>query len=469
VLRVGLLLAAAAAISVLLIPASGSARSEAAPSNVTEPQISGNPAPGQLLTATTGTWTNDPTSFAYQWLRCPADGGAGDGSNCATIAGATSGGYVVSQDDVGFTLRVKVTAANGDGNGSATSNATAVVGASGSGAPVNTAEPQISGSAIQGQTLTGTTGTWTNNPTSFAYQWLRCPQSGGQGDGSDCSAEANGSNSTYVLASTDVNFRIRLRVTASNTSGNSSAASNPTAIVQAASTAPINTSPPVISGSAVVGQTLTAAPGKWSGSGPITYAYQWLRCDRNGATCGDVAKATTFGHVVQPSELGATLRVRVTATNGGGSTQSISAPTAVVTGGTTPTPTSGCTGGGGSVSVASLSAPSRLTIDRQQVSPTFVSPQTPQIVVRYHVVDTCGRSVAGALVYATALPYNQVKATEQMTGADGWAELRMNTLSGFPVSPKQRLLAMFVRARKPGENLLGGISTRRLFSIRVTH
>ena len=57
-------------------------------------------------------------------------------------------------------------------------------------------------------------------------------------------------------------------------------------------TAPSNTSPPLISGAAQVGQLLTASPGSWSGTAPIAYAYQWRRCDGAGAGCVDIVGAT---------------------------------------------------------------------------------------------------------------------------------------------------------------------------------
>jgi len=78
--------------------------------------------------------------------------------------------------------------------------------------------------------------------------------------------------------------------------------------------------------------------------------------------------------------------------------------------------------------------------------------------------------VQGALVYVTAVPYAQFAIpNEQTTGSDGWATLQFTAQSGYPVSTKQQLLVMFVRARKNGENLLGGISPRRLISFRVSH
>jgi hypothetical protein len=76
--------------------------------------------------------------------------------------------------------------------------------------------------------------------------------------------------------------------------------------------------------------------------------------------------------------------------------------------------------------------------------------------------------VQDALVYATAVPFNQLKIpAEQTTNNDGWAELDFRMLAGSPVSSKQQLIAIFTRARKSGENTLAGIPTRRLFSVRV--
>jgi acid phosphatase type 7 len=96
-----------------------------------------------------------------------------------------------------------------------------------------------------------------------------------------------------------------------------------------AAEAPTNTSAPTISGSEQVGQTLTAAPGSWSGTQPISYAYQWRRCDAGGDVCTDIAQETAPTHGVVALDVGATLRVLVTASNSGGPATTASAATSV--------------------------------------------------------------------------------------------------------------------------------------------
>ena len=97
--------------------------------------------------------------------------------------------------------------------------------------PVNTGLPVISGQAQQGQTLTVSNGNWSNSPTSFAYQWLRC-DSGGAG----CTSLGSATQAAYVVAAADVGATLRATVAATNTGGTSSATANPTGVVTAAPT-----------------------------------------------------------------------------------------------------------------------------------------------------------------------------------------------------------------------------------------
>ncbi len=192
--------------------------------------------------------------------------------------------------------------------------------------PVNTAPPAISGTPKVGQTLAASNGTWSNTPTSFAYQWLRCNSSG-----NSCVTVANGTLKTYTLVGADAGHTMRVRVTATNADGSTSSESAQTAVVAAATTtpAPKNTAVPTISGTAKVGETLSAAPGSWSGS-PTSYAYQWQRCDADVAACTDVAGASGSTYAVPAASLGYRLRVVVVAKNVGGSTSATSEITTVV-------------------------------------------------------------------------------------------------------------------------------------------
>jgi hypothetical protein len=201
--------------------------------------------------------------------------------------------------------------------------------------PTSTALPTISGSAVVGQKLTASTGSWSGGVTSYAYQWLRC-----DGSGSNCSALSGALSSSYVPVAGDVGLRLRVSVIASNKGGSSVATSNPTSAVAATlvGTAPVNTALPTISGSAVVSQTLTGSTGTWSWA-PTSYMYQWRRCDSAGANCANISGATANSYALQSADAGATLRVVVTATNTAGSTSATSAQTSVVaTAPTTPPP-----------------------------------------------------------------------------------------------------------------------------------
>ena len=227
----------------------------------------------------------------------------------------------------------------------------------------------------------------------------------------------------------------------------------------------MNQSPPSISGTPEEGKTLTTTNGTWGGTAPITYSYSWRRCDANGGSCSAISGANQRSYVLKRVDVGNTVRSRVTARNSDGSTPAVSVPTAVVRVATAPAPT-GCNGNA-PIPIANVSLPERLLIDGQAISPGVVGRSTTTISMRFRV--TCkGKPVQGALLYADVVPFNQFSTpAEQPTGADGFATLTMNRAAGYPASNNQQLLTVFARARKAGEDILGGVSTRRLVSFPV--
>jgi Concanavalin A-like lectin/glucanases superfamily/NHL repeat len=313
----------------------GSASSASAPSetiveppaSLSPPMVSGAPVEGVELAAEPGEWER-AVSYSYEWQRCNAFG-----EECADTELFWEETYTATEEDIGHTLRVIVTAYNGAGAASATSAATAVV--TGSTAPVNVSAPTITGSAEGGHTLTSSSGEWSGAPApSYTYQWEHCNATGGE-----CDEIAGATNSTYTLQDGDVSGSVRVLVTAANIAGSASTAS--VASPRIAPVGPVNGSLPSISGSATEGQTLSASPGEWSGAPAPSYTYQWKRCNSSGEACSDIAGATGAAYQLGAVDAGHTLRVRVVATNAATSATASSSATAPVesTGATAPSNT----------------------------------------------------------------------------------------------------------------------------------
>lgn len=231
--------------------------------------------------------------------------------------------------------------------------------------------------------------------------------------------------------------------------------------------APQNTTPPAISGTPEEGSTLSGTRGQWTGS-PTDFNYFWLRCDKTGGSCATINGAGgSRSYKLTTADVGNTLRFRVRATNGSGSTNATSVPTAVIQKAAAPRP-SGCPSGGNPDQVSQMSLPAKLIVDQFEPQPSVLSGNTQSFVLRVHVTSTCGGPVQGALVYGTPTPFNQFGETQSNSGSDGWASLTFNRQANFPVNGKQQILAMFLRASKPGENVLTGITGYRLVNVPVS-
>jgi hypothetical protein len=181
------------------------------------PVVSGSFAVGQTVSCSTGTWTNAPTSYAYQWY-----------ANGAPLTGETAATHTIGLGETGEQLTCQVTATTAGGTASATSTASTPVTSAAAAAPLNTALPSISGTAQEFLTLETSPGLWTGGVNSFAYQWLRCATASGD----QCAPISGATTTSYVLTLADVGSTIRVQVTAANTQGSTITESLPTAVVK---------------------------------------------------------------------------------------------------------------------------------------------------------------------------------------------------------------------------------------------
>ncbi len=310
-----LLLTASEAGTSTSAPSSPITISGAALAQLSEPSISGTDQPGDALIADPGLWTSSQgVTFAYQWESCDAGG-----ESCSPITGATDSSYALSAADVGHTLRVKVTASSSGTADTAYSGPTAVIAAEPS-APRNADDPQIEGAPETGATLTAQTGTWLGStPITFGFQWQRCDE-----EGSECAPIEGATGETYALGEEDTGAAVRVTITATNALGDAAVDSAPSEPISAPGP-PEATTAPSVRGSGQDGEELVADNGTWSGSRPLKYFYRWERCEASGEACTGIEGASEAHYTVSSSDLGGSLRLRVTAENALGSASAVSA------------------------------------------------------------------------------------------------------------------------------------------------
>ena len=176
-----------------------------------------------------------------------------------------------------------------------------------------TGAPTITGAAQVGETLTADTSGISDDDglddVTFAYQWLA-------GD-----AEINGATaSTYTLADADAGKAVKVRVSFTDDAGNEESLTS--AATGAVATPPNTpaTGAPTISGSAQVGETLTAGTSNISdgdGLDDAAFAYQWLADD------AEINGATASAYTLAGDDEGKAVKVRVSFTDDAGNYEAL--------------------------------------------------------------------------------------------------------------------------------------------------
>jgi hypothetical protein len=228
--------------------------------------------------------------------------------------------------------------------------------------------------------------------------------------------------------------------------------------------APANTAAPGITGSFADGQTLTATNGTWSGTQPITFSYQWLRCNASGSACANIAGATAQTYRLVSADVGQRLRVRVTASNEQGASQATSPATPVIQAvgipGLITLPS-----GERSIPATSVPATERLIVFEVQFTPRAITSRTDPIQIRVKVRDTRGFVVRDARVFVRSTPLVTTASPRQLTGEDGTIVYTVQPRSTFPAIRNGFNVQYFVKAYRDGDPPLAGVAGYRLVQV----
>ena len=276
------------------------------------PTISGTAQVGQMLTASTSGISDSNglanAIFTYQWI-------ANDGTEDTDIQDATGSAYTVGADDEGKTIKVRVSFTDDGGNQETrTSDVTVAVAAIPNSAA--TGAPTISGTAQVGQMLTASTSGISDSEglanAIFTYQWIA-------NDGTEDTDIQDATGSTYTVGADDEGKTIKVRVSFTDDGGNQETRTSDVTVAVAAIPNSAATGAPTISGTAQVGQMLTASTSGISDSEGLAnaiFTYQWIAND--GTEDTDIQDATGSTYTVGADDEGKTIKVRVSFTDDGG-------------------------------------------------------------------------------------------------------------------------------------------------------
>ena len=186
----------------------------------------------------------------------------------------------------------------------------------------------VRGTARVGGTLSVYTGGITDpdgmEDSEFTYQWL-------ESEGTYDTFIEDATGSTYTLAATDQGKGIKVRVSFTDDAGNyESLTSGASAAVTAANNPA--TGAPTISGTAQVGETLTASTTGIADSDGLTFAtftYQWIKLDSN-LNDSDISGATGSTYTLVAADAGTGIKVRVSFTDDAGNTESLTNESALI-------------------------------------------------------------------------------------------------------------------------------------------
>ena len=205
--------------------------------------------------------------------------------------------------------------------------------------PVVSVDVSFPSAPVVGTLYSPNLGAWNGGPApTVTHQWFSCTRSGSATTStrtpSGCSQIAGAASATFTPLPAHAGRFLRLAETATNLAGRTTRYSATSPAVQSA---PVNTATPIVSGTPRAGRTVTARVGRFSGTTPIAYSYQWYAClTRTSASpslpagCTEISGAVNSSFALSNAQVGRYMVVRVVATNLHGSATFFSTASIVV-------------------------------------------------------------------------------------------------------------------------------------------